>query len=371
MAIELNRRFVECNDDEKSDPDLVARFGHSEATRGWDDLLNLRRVVLLAEAGSGKTTEMTACARHQLDAGYHSFYATLEDVGRSGLEGALRPVDRARLSAWLASEEDGWLFIDSVDEAKHGGIKLRIALRAIADTITGAERRAHIVLSGRYTDWQFRKDLAQLNEELPIPTDQVLPPPPTPDALVISTIHRERPKAPPPLEKAIVVVMTGLDAERVRLFAKGKNVQNLDAFIGQIEAANLWQFARRPLDLDWLVEFWLCHARLGSLAEMLEVCLAERLQESNLDRARQDTLDVARAMNAIERIGAAMVFGRKTTTRVPDAEITLSADPSSLDIADVLPDWSSQDRSLLLLRAVFDPATLGRARFHNDNQAVV
>jgi hypothetical protein len=46
VAIELNRRFVEC-DDEKSDPDLVAHFGRTEATRGWDDLLKLRRVVFL------------------------------------------------------------------------------------------------------------------------------------------------------------------------------------------------------------------------------------------------------------------------------------------------------------------------------------
>jgi len=121
----------------------------------------------------------------------------------------------------------------------------------------------------------------------------------------------------------------------VRLFAKGNNVQNFEAFIEQIETANLWQFARRPLDLDWLVEFWHSHGRLGSLAEMLEVCLAERLQESNLDRARQDNLDAARAMHAIERIGAAMVFGRKSTIRVPDAEITLNADPS-LDVSSLV-----------------------------------
>jgi hypothetical protein len=371
LIIELNRRFVECRDDEESDPDLVARFSSTEATQGWDDLLKLRRVVFLAEAGSGKTTEMTTRARQQLAAGHPSFYAALEDVARSGLEAALRPADREGLAAWIGSEQDGWFFIDSVDEARHGGIKFRTALRAIAAAIAGAERRAHVVLSGRYTDWQFRRDLAQLNEELPIPVDEALPPPPTPDELVISTIHQERLKAPPPPEKAVVVVMTGLDAERVRLFAKGKDIQNLDAFIGQIEAANLWQFARRPLDLDWLVEFWHNHGRLGSLAETLEVCFAERLQESSFDRARQDSLDVARAKHAVERIGAALVFGRKSTIRVPDAEIKLSADPSSLDIADVLPDWSPQDRSLLLRRAVFDPATLGRARFHNDNQGVV
>jgi hypothetical protein len=192
VIIELNRRFVECRDDEKSDPDLVARFSRTEATRGWDDLLTLRRVVFLAEAGSGKTTEMTTRARQQLAAGHPSFYAALEDVARSGLEAALRPADRARLAAWIASEQDGWFFIDSVDEARHGGIKRRTALRAIAAAIAGAERRAHVVLSGRYTDWHFRQDLAQLNEELPIPVDQALPPPPTPDELVISTIHQER-----------------------------------------------------------------------------------------------------------------------------------------------------------------------------------
>jgi len=39
----------------------------------------------LAEAGSGKTTEMMERARQQSDASRSSFYATLEDVSRSGL----------------------------------------------------------------------------------------------------------------------------------------------------------------------------------------------------------------------------------------------------------------------------------------------
>jgi hypothetical protein len=371
VAIELNRRFVECRDNEESDPDLVARFARTDSTLGWTDLLRKRRVVFLAEAGSGKTTEMITHAREQAEAGRASFYVSLEDVGRQGLGEALRPVDRPRFAAWRASDQEAWFFIDSIDEAKHSGVRLRTALRAIADAIVAAERRAHVILSGRYTDWQFRQDLAQLTEELAIPADQTLPNPPTPDELVISTIHRERPTPPPSIEEPLVVVMTGLDKERIRLFASGKKVRDLDVFLEQIEAANLWQFARRPLDLDWLVQFWHSHNRLGSLAEMLDVCIAERLRESNLDRARQDGLDEARSTHAIERIGAALVFCGKATVAVPDTEIALTADSSSLDIADVLPDWSAQDRTNLLTRAVFDPATLGRVRLHNDNQGVV
>jgi hypothetical protein len=117
------------------------------------------------------------------------------------------------------------------------------------------------------------------------------------------------------------IVMSGLDEERVRQFAAGQNLQSLEAFMGQIEAANLWQFARRPLDLDWLVQFWHSHGRLGPLAEMLEICISERLQESNHDRARQDNLDLVRATQAVERIGAALVFDRRETITVPDSEL--------------------------------------------------
>jgi hypothetical protein len=147
----------------------------------------------------------------------------------------------------------------------------------------------------------------------------------------------------------------------VRLFAAAKGAPNLDAFLAHIEAANLWRFARRPLDLDWLVEFWESQGRLGSLAKMLENSLTKRVAETNLDRARGDALDETRALYAIERIGAALVFGRKTTIVIPDSELVVSKEERPLDLVQVLPDWSPEDRT----RLVFDPATFGRVRLHN------
>jgi hypothetical protein len=372
ISIELDRQFVEVAEGKETDPDMVARFGRlTGGALDWKDLLTRRRVVLLAEAGSGKTTEMTAHARQQAEAGEYSFYSTVEDVGQRGLVRALRVADRALLEQWRMSDKDGWFFVDSVDEAKQSGVRLKVVLRALADELTGAERRAHIILSGRYSDWQFRRDLADLREELSIPADDTLPPPPTPDELIINTIHHNRPPDPAPPEEPTVVVMAGLDEKRVRRFAAGKNITSLDTFIAQLDEAGLWQFARRPLDLDWLVQFWQTYKRLGTLAEMLDVCISERLQEPNLDRARTDSLDVARAYCATERIGAALIFTRRDTIAVPDPEIDFTDSPSQMDIASILPDWSPQDRERLLTRAVFDPATLGRVRIHNDNQGVV
>jgi hypothetical protein len=248
--IQLNRHFLEWQDGELSDPDVISMFGLSDGL-SWDDLLGKRRAVLLAEAGSGKTEEMKAQARRQAEAGRCAFYATVQDVGREGLERALRAADRVRLAAWRESGELAWFFIDSVDEAKLDGVRLERALGQIADGIHGAEGRAHVLLSGRYTDWEFRRDLARLNVELPVPHEQVMPPAPTADELVIKTIRHERaPEPEPSTERALVVVMRSLDAERVRAFADGKGARNIDAFIAQIEAGNLWRFARRPLDLD-------------------------------------------------------------------------------------------------------------------------
>ncbi|MBR1188509.1 hypothetical protein [Bradyrhizobium sp. AUGA SZCCT0160] len=371
MSIELDRQFVELHENQESDLDTVADFGESVGALTWTDLLARRRVVLLAEAGSGKTTEMKARARQQSEAGRYSFYVTVQDVGRIGLLESMNAPDRARFADWRSSENAGWLFVDSVDEAKQSGIRLAAALRALAVAIFGAERRAHVFLSGRYTDWEFRRDLTELSEQLALPLDKALPPPPTPDELIVGALHHERVESSPAPEQPIVVVMAGLDATRVRQFATEKGVENLDTFIARLDAADLWQFARRPLDLDWLVQFWHSHKRLGALAEMLEICISERVQESNRDRARQDNLNTTRAYHAVERTGAAMVLGYRDTIAVPDSEIDLTDSASLIDLADVLPDWSALERERLLTRAVFDPATLGRVRIHNDNQGTV
>jgi hypothetical protein len=239
-TIALNRQFFEWHEGALSDPDLISRW-QSDDLVSWESISARRRVVILAEAGSGKTVEMREQARRRTEAGQFAFYATLEDVGQDGLDSALGLRDRARLVSWRGrSDESAWFFVDSVDEAKLSGVRLEKAVRRIADGIAGGERRAHVILSGRLTDWEFRRDLGRLNEDLPVPKDPVLPPPPTAEQVLISALRHERPKpSAAPTENPLVVLMVPLDPDRVRVFAAAKGVPNLDAFLAQIEAANL------------------------------------------------------------------------------------------------------------------------------------
>jgi hypothetical protein len=370
-TIALNRRFVEWHEGAHDMASYRLAAGLSDGSLAWEKLLARRRVVLLAEAGSGKTTEMVEQTRVQRAAGKFAFYATVQDVGREGLAEALGQANRQQLDAWRASSEPGWFFIDSIDEAKLDHIRLERALRGIAEGIAGAEGRAHVTLSGRHTDWEFTRDARNFGEMLPLPPDKVDEPLPSLETLVRQLLEHEARPEPAPVETHFVVLMAPLEPEQVRAYATAKNVSDVDALIEAIESANLTDLARRPLDLEWIVRYWQSHGRLGSFTAMLDESLRERLRERDQQRSRRSSLDAERAMRGLERVGAALVFGRRTTIAIPDGDVPSADDHDAVTIEGVLPDWSGVERQQLLILPAFDPATFGRARLHNDNEGVV
>ena len=103
--VELDRRFVALG--EQGWPDAEIDDFASYPTRfvlSWDELLCKRRVVVLAEAGSGKTTELSDRTRLQREAGRFAFYAAAQDIGGEGLEAALGP-DGKSLAEWRSSDK--------------------------------------------------------------------------------------------------------------------------------------------------------------------------------------------------------------------------------------------------------------------------
>ena len=170
-TITLDRRFIRWDSEDASAVDVHVRFGSDRSSYDWSEVLKYHRVVILAEAGSGKTEELRDRARVLTEAQKLAFYATVQDLGRDGLDGALGSAHKSCLADWRRSDQPGWFFIDSVDEARLDNIRLETALRKLADGIDVAPRRAHVVLSSRITDWQFRADLDKLSTYLPVPAE--------------------------------------------------------------------------------------------------------------------------------------------------------------------------------------------------------
>lgn len=84
VFIDRKRQFVEWRerDGELSEPELYARFGFGDKSKGGPDLCELHRVVVLAKAGSGKTDELKEQARRlsaspDIPSAGHAYIASL------------------------------------------------------------------------------------------------------------------------------------------------------------------------------------------------------------------------------------------------------------------------------------------------------
>ena len=370
-VIPLERRFIAWTDEDGGDPEILSHLLASRDALYWEDLLAKHRVVILAEAGSGKSTELAEQARRSIAANRFTFAATMQNVGRLGLSKALGAAARQQLDRWRSSDQPAWFFFDSVDEAKARDVRLEDVLREISEGIDGAAARSHIIITGRHTDWEFRRDLERVETWLAVPPIDLVAPVVDPNELIISVMRRDRPTEPPPAEKPLVVIMATLDRSQVEVFARGMGVTDVDAFFAALSQSNLWDFARRPLDLDWLVAYWRTHDGLGALTEMLDLSLRQRLTEPDPERMRTDPIDTERAIGALERIGAALVLQGLRDIIVPDGALDLADTRPALHLGKILPDWSGDHRTRLISRAVFDPASAGLARLHNDNDGSV
>lgn len=370
-TVSLNRRFRRAT--ENDERPFRGLFG-SDFTLypTWRDLLEMRRVVVLAEAGSGKSTEFESqCAALKADRKF-AFSASVRDVAQAGLAGALVPAERARLAAWKADETaESWLFIDSVDEARDQGVHFDTAARTLADAIAGYEERTHIYISSRFTDWDATADRVSMEKWLAMPEP---PPAPAPDfdQEVRDTLHnKERPAPVDPKDPIAVLVLEPLERDQVRRFADGSGIGDVDVFLAAVDHGNLWTFAARPLDLGWMVDYWRANGRLGTLRQMIEASLSARLLDPDPMRRRRDPIDATTAGHALDRIGASFLFSGKDSLRIPASGLDLAPADNALPLEVILPDWADGNRLLLLGRPVFDPATLGRARLHNDNEGTL
>jgi hypothetical protein len=367
-SIELDRRFVPWEKD--SSPVAEQWFPiYRRYHLAWDDLLQRRRVVLLAEGGIGKTTELIRQTHNLVAQGKPAFYATLQEVARHGLDNALDRQGVERLKRWREGASPAWFFVDSIDEAKLERIRFESAARKIADAIADHEGRAHIVLSGRPTEWEFERDGEALERILPLPVPDVSRP--ELRTAIRRILTHEKPPPLPEQEAALIVIMAPLDDAQVRRYATGLDVGDVEAFIKAIRRAHLEQTARRPLDLEWLVPYWIARQHIGRFEVMVRQSLRERLKETDTDRRRHDRLVPETAMRGLERVGGAIVLARANTIRIPDGGEGAARGHDGLDINEVLKDWAGDDRAALVNRAVFDPAAGGRMRLHNDNEGVV
>ena len=104
----------------------------------WEKLLQSQRVVILAEAGAGKTKEMEAQTARLRAAGEAAFFVPIEELDKLGLDVILAadPSGEKLFAEWKDTPgRVGYFFIDAVDELKLTDGKLSTSLTRLAAAI--------------------------------------------------------------------------------------------------------------------------------------------------------------------------------------------------------------------------------------------
>ncbi len=375
--INLDRYFVPLAKDQEPSLDTGRIWGpRIGGWLGWDDLRRRRRVILLAEAASGKTEEF----RHQCDAlksiGIPAFFLRIEELAEQGTETALDAESAQLFEAWLAGSSEGWFFLDSVDEARLNRKSFDTSLKRFARDIGDGRERAHVYVSCRVTDWKGAEDRATYSRYLPAWKKPIVAPIAKPDdysALLDPIFEKKRDASPAAtsgeneesLNQLLVVQLIPLKADQYRTLATAAGVTDVDTFVKAIIKHGLEALTERPGDLIDLANYWKSHGNFGSFAEMLEHSIVRKLAERDPHRPDNETISPEDARDGAERLAGALTLGKSFTLRAPGHDPDPSLAAGALDPAEILPDWTEARRSALLRRGIFAPATYGRIRFHH------
>lgn len=297
--VELDRCFIPVTDSDEISIDVGRVWGKRVfGWESWADLCNRPRVVVLAEAGSGKTWEFERCAERLRSEGVAAFFIRVEDLADTDLERCLSHSDRRLLDAWLLDKSTGHFFLDSVDEAKLNGRKLHHALRNLSRSLGGSLNRAHIVLSCRVSDWGGRGDLEEIRRWLPFVPHTDEGHELSPESRLLAPVFEERvsnraqkKKHDTPRHEIHVVQLAPLFRDERRKLVTGLGIIEVDAFEEAIYRHGLEGFADRPRDVVALVNFWKDNGKFASLTEMTAYTVDLRLSEQDHFRPDNGRVD--------------------------------------------------------------------------------
>jgi hypothetical protein len=360
--VELDRTFARQKDASNAESEADSSYLFEAFLRShgnvldWAGLLKKHRVVILGEAGSGKTWEMQEQVKKLEAAGTTAFFIRLDELAGANCRVVMTDEPYKRLQQGLASGDEVSLFLDSVDEAKLvSPAAFRLALKNLRDALSSSVLpRVKLFLSTRISAWNSDAELPGLRELFGRG-------PARKKATTEDLDEKEDAKSESSQADWEVFNISPLNREQVAKLSRESGISDSDAFLGAIDSAHAWEFARRPSDVKPLAKFWLKNSRLGTLTELIEFDVAQKLREQRSHADNLLTEEEARI--GAEALAAGCVLCQMPVIRLPTSD---GAD-DALDGKACLPaeGWVGGKYTALLDRPIFDEANLGKVRFHH------
>lgn len=378
--IELNRTFYQLPADysNKATSDNLnitdALNNHFGGNWSWEGLLNKRRVILLAEAGAGKTQEILHATTLLRSKGKTAFFLRLEHIAKD-LETSFEVGTYEEFQDWISSLEEGWLLLDSVDEARLKDPKdFERAIRKLSSLISPALQRVYIIITSRITAWRPKTDIEFCNTRLKyneIRKKVDLPNSVDTDnensmfgALDGSEAIMTTSSTAENISGFKVYSLNDLTKDQVTIFVKAKGVSDQEKLLDEIGRQDAWAFTTRPQDLDELLGYWNENHRIGTRFELMKHSINRRIEERDQDRAVTYLLARDKARKGVQLLAVACTLINESVIKVPDNDYRIGLSPG-IDANSILHDWNDSESQTLLSRPIFDEAIYGTVRFHH------
>lgn len=360
--VDLKRTFHEISTGDNAEADFSQFFGNGKGIQ-WPDLVKEYRLIILSEAGSGKTEEIRHATRFLRQQGKQAFFLRLEHIP-TDFEEAFEIGTYQEFEEWLASGDEGWLLLDSVDEARLQNPRdFERAIRRLSGRIRSAKDRSHIVITGRTTAWRPKTDLELCISQLPFGGSAIAEED-THDvkktlgkSSQLQTTKNQEHSGP----VFKIVALDDLTSSQIGTFVESRGVSDTRKFLEAVERADAWSFTCRPQDLDELTRFWIDAGRIGSRLEIMRNSIKSRLIERDQTRAEARPFSIERARQGAQLIAAATTLTKDPTIRIPDGADNLKGIP----VQAILANWDEREQSIILSRPIFDEAIYGTVRFHH------
>ena len=341
---------------------FLVSLGWSRGTT-WQDLLRSKRVLMISEAGAGKTYECREQAQRLWDTGEPAFFVELAGLETGDLRNLLDHDEEARLDAWLSSQSNvATFFLDSIDELRLSLGSFELALKRLRKAIGSKLRQSRIVITTRPIPFDERL----VRRLLPIPPAPSTEPSEETFAKIAMRDHQPRQVGDEDEDTTPdwrTVALMPLSDTQIVEFATDQGVEDPEALLDDLKKRNAQEFARRPQDLIELCADWCEHKRIRTHRDQVAANVRVKLQPRD-DRPEPGELSVDKAIEGASRLALAMMVTRRMTIR-HSAASDIIEDEAALNPAIILSDWNPNERKALLERPLFDFASYGRVRFHH------
>lgn len=239
----LSRTFVELTPDEIAA--VTESWQVAEMLRGqnagWEEVLKSPRVVIVSEAGSGKTAECRQQAARLWADGQAAFFVELSELAQGKLSGLIDPDHEERFEAWRRGElTEATLFLDSIDELSLTSATLQQAIRNLRRELKDALHRLRVVITARPVPF----DLAFLHDQLP--WKDTGPRPSFAEVAMGDTPQADPADTPPTWRHVGLMPLNEADIHR---FATDQDVTDPDRLLAALHDHDALEFIRRPQDL--------------------------------------------------------------------------------------------------------------------------